>query len=54
LYNPATEEIVALVVEADEVAVAVAVAAAKRAFPAWNKNRSQYKADLLRKLAELI
>lgn len=54
VQNPATEEIVAHVVEADEVDVDVAVAAAKKALPAWTKSTSEYKAGLLRKLAELI
>jgi|SRR5579859_6999421 len=54
LYNPATEEVVAEVVEADEVDVDVAVAAAKKAFPAWAKSPPQYKQGLLRKLADLI
>ena len=54
LYNPATEEIVAEIVEADEVDVDDAVAAAKKAFPGWSKSTPQYKAGLLRKLAELI
>jgi len=54
LYNPATEELTAEIHEADEVDVDVAVAAAKKAFPAWAKSAPQYKSDLLRKLAELI
>ena len=54
LYNPATEEIVAEIHEADEHDVDAAVAAAKKAFPAWSKSHPQYKAGLLRKLAELI
>jgi aldehyde dehydrogenase (NAD+) len=54
LYNPATEEVVVEVNEADEYDVDEAVAAAKKAFPAWSKSPSQYKAGLLRKLAQLI
>lgn len=54
LHNPATEEIVVEVNEADEHDVDEAVAAAKKAFPAWSKSPPQYKAGLLRKLAELI
>jgi aldehyde dehydrogenase (NAD+) len=54
LHSPATEEVVAHVCEADEVDVDDAVAAAKKAFPAWSKSPPHYKAGLLRKLAELI
>jgi len=54
LYNPATEELVVEVNEADEHDVDEAVVAAKKAFPAWSKSAPQYKAGLLRKLAELI
>lgn len=54
LYSPATEELVAEVHEADEHDVDEAVAAAKKAFPAWEKSAPQFKARLLRKLAELI
>ena len=54
LYNPTTEEVVAEVNEADEHDVDEAVAAAKKAFPAWSKSPPQYKTDLLKKLAELI
>jgi aldehyde dehydrogenase (NAD+) len=54
LYNPATEEVVVEVYEADEVDVDNAVAAAKKAFPAWEKSPPQYKAGLLKKFAELI
>jgi len=54
LQNPATEETVAEVYEADEHDVDVAVAAAKKAQKAWEKSAPQYKAGLIRKLAELI
>src|SRR5438045_4195001 len=54
LYNPTTEQIVVEVNEADGVDVDEAVAAAKRAFPAWVKSPPHYKAALLKKLAELI
>lgn len=54
LFNPATEEVVVQVSEADERDVDEAVAAAKRAFPAWSKSSPQYKTGLLRKLGELI
>src|SRR5436190_23881384 len=54
LYNPATEELVVEVNEADEHDVDEAVAAANKAFPAWSKSAPQYKAGLLRKLTELI
>jgi len=54
LINPATEEVVVEVNEADECDVDEAVAAAKKAFPTWSKSPPQYKASLLKKLAELI
>jgi hypothetical protein len=54
LQNPATEEVVAEVHEADEVDVDAAVTAAKKAQPSWEKSPPHYKADLLRKLADLI
>jgi aldehyde dehydrogenase (NAD+) len=54
VVNPATEEVVIEVVEADEVDVDVAVSAAKKTFPAWSKTLPTYKAGLLKKLAALI
>jgi aldehyde dehydrogenase (NAD+) len=54
VHNPATEKVVAEVYEADEVDVDAAVAAAKKAFPAWEKSPPHYKAGLLKKFAELI
>jgi|SRR5579862_6411425 aldehyde dehydrogenase (NAD+) len=54
LQNPATEEVVAEVYEADERDVDDAVAAAKKAQPSWEKSPPQFKSGLLRKLAELI
>lgn len=54
LHNPATEEVVAEVYEADEHDVDEAVAAAKKAQKAWEKSSPDYKAGLIRKLAQLI
>jgi aldehyde dehydrogenase (NAD+) len=54
IYSPATEEPVADVAEADEVDVDEAVAAAKKAFPAWHKSPPHFKSALLKKLASLI
>jgi aldehyde dehydrogenase (NAD+) len=54
IHNPATEDVVAEVCEADEVDVDEAVAAAKKAFPAWSSSPPTYKQDCLKKFAELI
>ena len=54
ISNPATEEVVAQVAEADEHDVDIAVAAAKKAFPAWSASPAQYKRSLLKKFSKLI
>jgi len=53
--NPATEEIIAEVAEADAADVDAAVAAARRAFEGeWSRMRARDRGRLLQRLAELI
>src|SRR5260370_23775581 len=52
--NPATEEVLAEVARGGEREVGAAVAAAKAAFPAWAGLPSPKRAELLRKLGDLI
>ncbi|BFZ59531.1 hypothetical protein YB2330_000542 [Saitoella coloradoensis] len=54
LLNPATDESVAQVAEADEEDVNAAVDAAEAAFPAWRDMDGHGRAACLRKLAALI
>lgn len=53
-YNPAKGEVYSFVADSDERDVEAAVEAASRAFPAWSKRPSAERADLLRRLAQLI
>ena len=52
--NPATEEIVAHIAMGTAEDVDSAVAAARRAFPAWSRSTPEYRADLLQRLADLM
>jgi 5-carboxymethyl-2-hydroxymuconic-semialdehyde dehydrogenase len=52
--NPATQEVLAEVARGGEREVGAAVAAAKAAFPAWAGLPSPKRAELLRKLGDLI
>jgi aminomuconate-semialdehyde/2-hydroxymuconate-6-semialdehyde dehydrogenase len=52
--NPATGEVYALIPDSDEKDVALAVEAAKAAFPAWSSTSPQKRSALLLKLAALI
>jgi 5-carboxymethyl-2-hydroxymuconic-semialdehyde dehydrogenase len=52
--NPATQEVLAEVAAGGEAEVNGAVAAAKAAFPAWASRPATERANLMRKLGELI
>jgi len=54
--NPATEEVIAKVAEADKADVDLAVAAARRAFyeGEWSKWTGYQRSNLLHRLADLI
>lgn len=52
--NPATEEIIAEIPDSDRADVDDAVAAAKRAFPAWSRTSAEQRSRVLLKLADLI
>ncbi|HEX3848357.1 MAG TPA: 5-carboxymethyl-2-hydroxymuconate semialdehyde dehydrogenase [Steroidobacteraceae bacterium] len=52
--NPATQEVLAEVPRGGEAEVGAAVAAAKRAFPAWAARPAAERAALLRKLGDMI
>ena len=52
--NPATQEVLAEVAEGSEAEINAAVAAAKKAFPAWSTKPAAERAVLMRKLADLI
>jgi 5-carboxymethyl-2-hydroxymuconic-semialdehyde dehydrogenase len=53
-YNPATGEAIGEVASGTDKEVALAVAAAKDAFPKWANTPAQQRAKLMRKLGELI
>lgn len=50
VVNPATEEVIAEVIQADHEDIDQAVAAAKRAFPAWNTTSPAERAEYLEKI----
>jgi 5-carboxymethyl-2-hydroxymuconic-semialdehyde dehydrogenase len=52
--NPATSEVIEEVASGNEAEVAAAVAAAKRAFPAWAAKPAAERARLMRRLGDLI
>ena len=52
--NPATQEVLAEVASGGEAEINAAVAAAKAAFPAWAATPAPQRAQLMRKLGELI
>jgi len=52
--NPATSEIYALIPDADARDVAMAVAAAERAFPAWSATLPEERFRLMNRVADLI
>ena len=52
--NPATSEVIDEVASGGEAEVAAAVAAAKRAFPAWAAKPAAERARLMRRLGDLI
>jgi 5-carboxymethyl-2-hydroxymuconic-semialdehyde dehydrogenase len=52
--NPATSEVIDEVASGSEAEVAAAVAAAKRAFPAWAAKPAAERARLMRRLGDLI
>ena len=52
--NPATEEIIAKVPKGSHEDVDKAVAAAKKAFPAWNKTSPKERAEYVRKIKDGI
>lgn len=53
-YNPATEEVIATVPDASRDQLEAAVAAAKRAFPAWAARPVEERQDLVSKIGEVI
>jgi aminomuconate-semialdehyde/2-hydroxymuconate-6-semialdehyde dehydrogenase len=53
-FNPATEEVIAQIPDSDTRDVDDAVAAAKRAFPAWSRTPAAERSRLLLRLADLI
>ncbi|WP_017936890.1 5-carboxymethyl-2-hydroxymuconate semialdehyde dehydrogenase [Zestomonas thermotolerans] len=53
-YNPATGEAIGEVASGGEKEIAMAVAAAKEAFPKWANTPAKERARLMRKLGELI
>jgi aminomuconate-semialdehyde/2-hydroxymuconate-6-semialdehyde dehydrogenase len=52
--NPATAEVIAKIPDSDERDIDDAVGAAKAAFPAWSRTRTEERSKLLLKLADLI
>jgi aminomuconate-semialdehyde/2-hydroxymuconate-6-semialdehyde dehydrogenase len=52
--NPATGEVIARIPDSDRTDVEAAVAAAKRAFPAWSRTPAEQRSRMLLKLADLI
>jgi aldehyde dehydrogenase (NAD+) len=54
LFNPATGKVIGQVRLADEVDAAAAVAAAKRALPAWSATSKQERIDALRRLQAMV
>lgn len=52
--NPATAEVIAQIPDSDRDDVDAAVAAAKRAFPAWSRTPVEQRSRILLKLADLI
>lgn len=52
--NPATGEVIAEVAAGDESEIALAVAAARAAFPAWAARPARDRARIMRRLGELI
>jgi aldehyde dehydrogenase (NAD+) len=54
LFNPATGKVIGHVRLADEVDAAAAVAAAKRALPAWSATSKQERIDALRRLLAMV
>ncbi|HLM00659.1 MAG TPA: aldehyde dehydrogenase [Pyrinomonadaceae bacterium] len=53
-YNPATGEVYSLIPDSDETDVALAVEAAKKAFPIWSKMSAEQRHDRLMKIVSLI
>jgi len=53
-YNPATGKVYSLIPDSDEQDVALAVEAAKAAFPAWSATPAQKRSEILVKISELI
>jgi aldehyde dehydrogenase (NAD+) len=54
LFNPATGKVIGQVQLADEVDTEAAVAAAKRALPAWSATSKQERIDALRRLQAAV
>jgi aminomuconate-semialdehyde/2-hydroxymuconate-6-semialdehyde dehydrogenase len=54
VHEPATGRVYARVAHSDEADVAAAVAAARRAFPAWSATRVSERARILNRIADLI
>ena len=54
LFNPATGKVIGQVQLADEVDTAAAVAAAKRALPAWSATSKEERIDALRRLQAAV
>ncbi len=53
-YNPATGKVYSRLPDSRDEDVAMAVVAAKKAFPKWSKKTAQERADYLFKIADLI
>jgi aminomuconate-semialdehyde/2-hydroxymuconate-6-semialdehyde dehydrogenase len=53
-FNPATGEVDSLIPDSDERDVALAVEAAKKAFPIWSKMSAEVRHDYLIKISQLI
>src|SRR3984893_1744150 len=54
LFNPATGQVIGQVQRADEVDTAAAVAAAKRALPAWSATSKEERIAALRRLQAAV
>src|SRR3954451_2109688 len=54
VVNPATEEVAGVVPSGDAADVELAVATAKRAFPAWAATDTEKRAEILARAADLI
>lgn len=52
--NPATGAVYSRIPESDEADIALAVAAAKKAFPAWSNSSAESRFTLLNRIADLI